>query len=134
MSSICAAGCLDAQAPVRVSFVNLDKWRYADAEFLRNLCMNQKRETGPPSFNSEICLYRMILASRQRYLRSYTFSMTVPDKTKRWLREKQKAVKAESKHRSSSASRSFLEAVFKFLFSCVAEVDVHDLSTKIERK
>ncbi|GMY11615.1 hypothetical protein FCV25MIE_06854 [Fagus crenata] len=104
MSSICiAGGCLDAHAPVNNSFVKLYQWPESDAEFLRKISMEKKRE--------------------KRFLRSYTFSKkkeTAAEKTKKWLKEKQ------NNSGCSGSCNSFLDYVFKFLFLCVAEVDVQE--------
>lgn len=137
MNSSCVGGCLD-QDPVKVSFVRLYKWPEADAEFLRNLCMKPDEKTSSESttgrhrrssFNSEACVYHESFASRQRYLRSYTFSKkeTFTEKTKRWLKEKQiKAVllveSTKSKNKLSAGSingtcNSLLGGVFNVFFS-----------------
>ena len=135
MNSNCiAAGCLDAQTPIKISFVKLYQWPESDAEFLkRKVSMNKEKEKGSLSslVNSESCVYHESYVSRrQRYLRSYTFSKkeTVAEKTKKWLMENNQKVKMESKHNKSgtASSCSFLDCVFKLLFSCVGEVDVHE--------
>jgi len=134
MNSSCIAGCLDAQTPVKLSFVKLCQWVKAEASLLKRVSMNEKRETaGTPSpFKTQsrpVCHGSYASSPRQRYLRSYTFvrKETVVEKTKKWLKETTKK-NTESKSRSGSrtGSCSFLEGVFKFLFLCVAEVDVHD--------
>jgi hypothetical protein len=133
MNSSCIAGCLDAQTPVKLSFVKLCQWVKAEASLLKRVSMNEKRETTGPSplnFKSHPVYHGSYASNpRQRYLRSYTFCRkeTVAEKTKKWLKETTKK-NTESKSRSgSSGSCSFLEGVFiKFLFLCVAEVDVHE--------
>jgi hypothetical protein len=128
MSSICiAGGCLDAHAPVNNSFVKLYQWPESDAEFLRKVSMEKKREKGLLSSlidnDSEKYSYHESYVSRQRFLRSYTFSKkkeTAAEKTKKWLKEKQ------NNSGSSGSCNSFLHYVFKFLFLCVAEVDVQE--------
>uniref|UniRef100_A0A7N2LYV6 Uncharacterized protein n=1 Tax=Quercus lobata TaxID=97700 RepID=A0A7N2LYV6_QUELO len=133
-SSCIVAGCLDAQTPIKISFVKLYQWPESDAEFLkRKVSMNKEKEKGSLSslVNSESCVYHESYVSRrQRYLRSYTFSKkeTVAEKTKKWLMENNQKVKMESKHNKSgtASSCSFLDCVFKLLFSCVGEVDVHE--------
>ncbi|XP_059456438.1 uncharacterized protein LOC132186477 [Corylus avellana] len=134
MNSNCIAGCLDAEAPVKViRFAKLLQWAEADAEFLKRVSMKEKRETQTgrsPLINSQssdpVGHESYASSPRQRYLRSYTFRRkkeTVADKTKKWL----KAVNTESKRRSDiSGSCSFLKGVFKFLLVCVIEVDVHE--------
>ncbi|GMP31643.1 hypothetical protein CsSME_00005777 [Camellia sinensis var. sinensis] len=74
-------------------------------------------------------------AWRQRYLRSYTFStkkQTTAAKTKKWLSAKKKnyLIKPNNdpkvKKVSENGSCSFIDALFKFVFLCVAKVDVHE--------
>ena len=116
MNASCIAGCLDVETPVKVSFMKLYQWPEADIEFLRMLS-----STKSMSHHNYV--------SRQRYLRSYTFTRkeSFPDRTKKWLKEKQK-VKKKNKPTDMSASVScfFLNAVFNFMFRCVAKVDVHE--------
>ncbi|XP_041001269.1 uncharacterized protein LOC121247004 [Juglans microcarpa x Juglans regia] len=144
ISSSCVGGCLDAQDPVKVSFVRLYKWPEADAEFLRNLSMKYEKTSSEttglrrhsPFNTSGAYVYHESFASRQRYLRSYTFSKkeTLTEKTKRWLKEKQKAVLVKStkcknklSHGSINGScNSFLGGVFNVLLFCVATLDVGD--------
>lgn len=147
MSSSCVGGCLDAQDPVKVSFVRLYKWPEADAEFLRNSSMEDEKTSSETTgrrrrsaFNTEAYVYHESFASRQRYLRSYTFSKkeTFMEKTKRWyLKEKQKVVlviKSSTKSKNYKLSHgsingscnSFLGGVFNVLLSCVATLDVRD--------
>ncbi|KAE7999862.1 hypothetical protein FH972_004251 [Carpinus fangiana] len=132
MSTNCIAGCLDAEAPVKViSFAKLLQWAEADAEFLKRVSMKEKTETqtGRSLFDSQSSTpvdhesYASSPSPRQRYLRSYTFlrkKETVADKTKKWFKE------TTTKRRSDTGSCSFLEGVFRFLFACVVKVDVHE--------
>ena len=77
-SSCIAAGCLDAQTPIKISFVKLYQWPESDAEFLKRKVsmINKEKEKGLSSLvNSESYVYHESYVSRrQRYLRSYTFS------------------------------------------------------------
>ncbi|KAK4584447.1 hypothetical protein RGQ29_022250 [Quercus rubra] len=105
-----AAGCLDAQTQIKTSFVKLYQWPESDIEFL-------KRK------NSKSCVcHESYVSRRQRHLRSYTFSKkeTVAEKTKKWLTQNNLKGKMESKHKSGTASCSFLDCVFKlrFVFMC----------------
>lgn len=115
MNPSCLAGCLDVETPVKVSFMKLYQWPEADAEFLRML-----------SSTKSMCHDNYV--SRQRYLRSYTFSRkeSFPDRTKKWFKEKQKMKKNKPTDMSVNGSCSFLNAVFNFMFRCVAKVDVHE--------
>ncbi|KAA8531787.1 hypothetical protein F0562_006496 [Nyssa sinensis] len=103
MNSSCIAGCLDAETPVKVNLVKLYQWAQADKEFLRMVSEN-KLERESSSSNSPIRSpvrrlptnrHESYACSRQRYLRSYTFSRkeTVSQRTKKWLKEKQKLKK-----------------------------------------
>lgn len=91
MNSGCDAQSLHGDgAPIRVTFEKIYKWPEADVEFLRDLSKNEQRAGMDQSVsNSERRVYHMGLASRQRYLRSYTFRrMTASEKIKRWFKEK----------------------------------------------
>ena len=69
-----AAGCIDAQSPVKLSPAKLQQWAEADREFLRAICMN-KGYLGSPSCSSPMATPKNnIDVGRQRYLRSYKFS------------------------------------------------------------
>ncbi|XP_010254983.1 PREDICTED: uncharacterized protein LOC104595788 [Nelumbo nucifera] len=122
MNSSCAAGCLDdAQPPIKISFMKLYQWPQADAEFLKLISMNeQNSSSGRRSVHDSFI-------SRQRYLRSYTFckNETVADKTKKWVKAKEKMKrKAKDRRSAGTSSCSVFEVVFKLLFSCVVKVDV----------
>ncbi|KAG2724675.1 hypothetical protein I3843_01G027400 [Carya illinoinensis] len=131
MNSSCVAGCLDDNAeapPVKVSsFMKLYKWPESDAEFLiRKVNMEDEEEESTAirfplnSGRSPVYHYHESFASRQRYLRSYTFSRkeTVGEKTKRWLKRKKKvAIKAESVQRCRRGYCRFVQVVHKLLGS-----------------
>nr|AEC10999.1 hypothetical protein [Camellia sinensis] len=80
----CKTSCLvveDARVPVRATYVNLYKWPESDAEFVRSVSFNGRRDGeggGHPRVVDSI-------SCRQLYLRSYTFSRkeSVPEKTKK---------------------------------------------------
>ncbi|KAJ0979409.1 hypothetical protein J5N97_014883 [Dioscorea zingiberensis] len=102
MSSGCmnSVGCVDSQAPVRATYLNLYKWPESDAEFVKSVA-GEKRDRGHATHN-QTHLSRTAsgrrrwsqsprvvdsYSCRQMYLRSYTFSKkeTVPEKTKKCL-------------------------------------------------
>ncbi|KAF8410626.1 hypothetical protein HHK36_003158 [Tetracentron sinense] len=105
MNSSCVAGCLDAETPVKISFKKLYQWPEADAEFLRLMSMNEDESSSYSSFIRPS--YHESYASRQRYLRSYTFCKkeTIEERSKKWFNEKQKMMK-KSKDRSGGGSCS----------------------------
>lgn len=117
MNPSCLAGCLDVETPVKVSFMKLYQWPEADVEFLRML-------------SSTKSMRHDNYVSRQKYLRSYTFSRkeSFPERTRKyWMKEKQKIKKNKPTDMSSSiVSCSFLKAIFNFMFRCIAKVDVHE--------
>ncbi|KAK9285065.1 hypothetical protein L1049_024250 [Liquidambar formosana] len=130
MKSSCIAGCVDAQNPVKVSLMKLHRWAEADAEFLRLVSISKDKESSSPNPAATPTRYESSIASRQRYLRSYTFSKqeekSVAQRTIKWFKEKPKTTRSASKNRTSArGSCTFLDAVFNFLFTCVAKVDVH---------
>ncbi|XP_058080748.1 uncharacterized protein LOC131228930 [Magnolia sinica] len=112
-------GCLDAESPIRISFKKLHQWPESEAEFLK-LIANKE--------NSKPCHERY--SSRQKYLRSYTFSrkQTLAEKTRRWfLKTKNIKETKERKMGCGVIKESFCSgfgAVFNNLFACIATVDV----------
>ncbi|KAF3778999.1 hypothetical protein EJ110_NYTH33979 [Nymphaea thermarum] len=140
MNTRCVSGCLqDVEAPIRVSFMKLYQWPQSDAEFLKLISAREEKSTGGNSRAS--WRGRESYASRQMYLRSYTFCRkeeTVAEKTRKWLSEKKKmkvakrktgpmevvAVVKRVKDKSVSGVCSVFEVVFECLFSCMARVDV----------
>ncbi|CDP02421.1 unnamed protein product [Coffea canephora] len=124
-----AAGCIDAQSPVKLSPAKLQQWAEADREFLRAICMNK----GSPSCSSPMAApNNNINVGRQRYLRSYKFSKkeTFAQRTKKlWLKVKHDSkVDSDHHHQEGSAAGrpacSGLIYIFRFYFVCMAEVDV----------
>ncbi|XP_031481176.1 uncharacterized protein LOC116251198 [Nymphaea colorata] len=142
MNTRCVSGCLqDVEAPIRVSFMKLYQWPHSDAEFLKLISAREEKSTGGNPRAS--WKGRESYASRQMYLRSYTFCRkeeTVAEKTRKWLSEKKKmkgrkekrkggpmevvAVVKRVKDKSVSGVYSVFEVVFECLFSCMARVDV----------
>lgn len=136
MKSSCIECCLDVQTPVKVSFTKLHEWAQADKEFLRKLTID---DTNTSSSSSSSVIVRssncqQSYAYRQRYLRSYTFSRkeSAAQRTKKWLKDHKHKFKDNNNSKqedrfistSTSGSCSFIHVVFKFLFLCVAKVDV----------
>ncbi|CAN6447984.1 unnamed protein product [Victoria cruziana] len=141
MNTRCISGCLqDVEAPIRVSFMKLYQWPQSDAEFVRLIGMRQEKSTGSNSRAS--WRGHESYASRQMYLRSYTFCKkeeTVAGKTRKWLSDKKTKVAKERRKsgpmevvavvkrvndKSLSGVCSLFETVFECLFSCMARVDV----------
>lgn len=128
--------CIDVQNPVQRSVLRQRRWAEADAEFLKWMKTNASTQ----SSSSAICDKPEIyggFASRQKYLRSYTFSKrkSATKKAKGWVLFKEKAgsdkagekmEKAPVASSSSSDQRpcSVLEAVLSFLFMCMVKVEV----------
>ncbi|KAF8015511.1 hypothetical protein BT93_H1126 [Corymbia citriodora subsp. variegata] len=138
--------CIDVQNPVKISqaLVKYRQWAESDAAYLRMISARSSRDGAGGGGGGGPVVDRY--ACRQRFLRSYKFSQeeeTVAQRTKKWFRAKRsgtvqstpkKAGKNESrdqkkkkKKRNGDGSCSFLEAVFNFLFLCVAKVDVDDV-------
>ncbi|KAI6695335.1 hypothetical protein NL676_023045 [Syzygium grande] len=139
--------CIDVQNPVKMSkaLAKHRRWAESDARFLRMITAGSRDDAAvgdDPGVDVDG------YACRQRFLRSYKFSQkeeTVAQRTKKWLRAKQggaaerPASKEEGRNESEGRKRrrkrksngdgscSFLEAVFNFLFLCVAKVDVDDV-------
>lgn len=142
--------CVDVQSPIQRPAPRQRRWAEADAEFLKWVkTVNASNEGGLLSrlASSEICDKPEIyggFASRQKYLRSYTFSKgegTVAKKTRRWMQPRERvgsdrATGERSRktvvvmRRSSGSGRrpcSVLDTVLRFLFLCVVKVEVdHD--------
>ncbi|XAR73918.1 hypothetical protein NMG60_11008043 [Bertholletia excelsa] len=130
MNSSCIAGCLDVEAPVEKRFMRMYLWAQADKEFLRMLSMykdgGESVSSSCPTPTPSPARAPTSCDHRQRYLRSYTFSrkQTTAERTKKWLNQK----KINSKvHNPARRSCSLVDVVFKFLFVCVAKVDVHEM-------
>ncbi|KAI4349243.1 hypothetical protein L6164_009857 [Bauhinia variegata] len=138
MSSVCISNCVnDARVPVRATYVNLYKWPESDAEFVRSVSSNARKDTqvydNPRVVDSISC--------RQMYLRSYKFSRkeSMPEKTQKCFgRVKEKVAhgkKRETQGRKSKClvwkkvneiSCSALFSIFQRCLSCAATVDVVD--------
>ncbi|KAL4180459.1 hypothetical protein AMTRI_Chr13g92170 [Amborella trichopoda] len=112
MNSSCVSGCLEAQAPIKVSFVKLYQWPQADAEFVKLIAQNKASFAGKRRENGS----HESFACRQKYLRSYTFSKkeSLRERTKKWFLERKEMMRE---------IRVF-EVIFDCLFSCIARVDV----------
>lgn len=123
MTSGCmnSVSCMDAQAPVRATYVNLYKWPESDAEFVKSVT-KEKKDRGNATHN-QVRLSRTdsgrrrltqspgvvdSYSCRQMYLRSYTFSKkeTVPEKTKKCLAKVKERASLFAKDTSSNASVS----------------------------
>ncbi|KAH7677969.1 Cyclophilin-like domain-containing protein [Dioscorea alata] len=123
MTSGCmnSVSCMDAQAPVRATYVNLYKWPESDAEFVKSVT-KEKKDRGNATHN-QVRLSRTAsgrrrltqspgvvdsYSCRQMYLRSYTFSKkeTVPEKTKKCLAKVKERASLFAKDTSSNASVS----------------------------
>ncbi|XP_030529643.1 uncharacterized protein LOC115740305 [Rhodamnia argentea] len=138
--------CIDVQNPLKISkaLVKHRQWAESDARFLRMISASARDGAvgggRDPFVDGYVC--------RQRFLRSYKFSQkeeTVAQRTKKWLRGAKQSAAAQStskeegknenkgkkknkkKKSIGDGSCSFLEAVFNFLFLCVAKVDVDDV-------
>eukprot|EP01018_Ginkgo_biloba_P020189 Gb_23079 [translate_table: standard] len=138
MNSSCVAGCLDAQEPIRATFLSLNRWPDSDAEFVRILSFKEDRPKRPREYDC--------YASRQMYLRSYTFSRreTVPDKTKKCIgkvkdtmskianpkRKKHLSLVRKIREKFVSTYHAALAAIFHHLLACTTSVDVSDQSLK----
>ncbi|KAK9136414.1 hypothetical protein Syun_015744 [Stephania yunnanensis] len=143
-TSCSAAGCVDAQVPIKISFTKLYRWPEADAEFVK--LMSKKEAEGPPinsshtrsstfSYSSRNWSYMSCHESyvcRQRYLRSYTFSTrkeTVAERGKKWFKERRNVRKRATCTCGDGVCytcTSGLGFIFRFFLSCMAKVDVHE--------
>jgi hypothetical protein len=134
LSLSCVAGCLDAEAPVRFSFLSLYQWPDSDAEFVRILGMKEDHRLIKKPMRA---YNESIYACRQMYLRSYTFSKkeTVAEKTKKCYERAKRKIKIlrpkrimsllrKLRARSLEAFYAFLSAVFHWLLACTTSVDV----------
>ncbi|ERN12261.1 hypothetical protein AMTRI_Chr08g205320 [Amborella trichopoda] len=131
MNSGCVAGCLDADTPVRPTYVNLYKWPESDAEFVRSMASG-KLQQQQRVVDSYSC--------RQMYLRSYTFCRkeSVQQKTKKCFgRVKSRVVCRRQRKRRRSEKKTMTEkitsiscaaffSIFHRLLACTATVDVVD--------
>ncbi|KAK4743568.1 hypothetical protein SAY87_001569 [Trapa incisa] len=122
--------CTDVQNSVQRSCLRQRRWAEADAEFLEWI-----KTKAAQSSSSEIVDRPEIyggFASRQKYLRSYTF-----EKRKSWKAEKarRRALLSEKPKRPASASSdvssirgrrscSVLETVLGFFFLCAVKPEV----------
>lgn len=132
LSLSCVAGCLDAQAPLRFSFLSLYQWPDSDAEFVRILGMKEDNHKKPMRAYNE-----SMYACRQMYLRSYTFSKkeTVAEKTKKCYEGAKRKMKSlrpkrvvsllrKLKARTLKAFYALMTAVFHGLLACTTSIDV----------
>ncbi|MQL93697.1 hypothetical protein Taro_026343 [Colocasia esculenta] len=81
--------CMDAQEPVRATYVNPYGWPESDAEFVRSVSSGEHRRRRPHR-HGQYHPHPGVVDSyscRQIYLRSYTFSRkeTVHERTRRYL-------------------------------------------------
>ncbi|KAL6012417.1 hypothetical protein ACLOJK_002905 [Asimina triloba] len=119
-------GCLDAEAPMRISFKKLHQWPESEVEFLLLVTrINKEKEM---STTANMGWHDERYSSRQKYLRSYTFSRkeSVAEKTRRLFLKGEKALgkKGKKEMRNKEKACWVLGAVFKCLFACIATVDV----------
>ncbi|OWM66331.1 hypothetical protein CDL15_Pgr013548 [Punica granatum] len=126
--------CIDVHNPIKCSALRQRRWAEADAEFLQRMITASNKEPGcsSPSFlgspSSQISENPESIhgefASRQKYIRSYTFSKK-GSKTKRWLQLKEKANSYSNIYGNIKTERpcSVLEAARRH-FSCLAPVKV----------
>jgi len=147
----CIEGCaLDGEVPIRVGFLKIYQWPYSDAEFLKEIARrsNLADIDSPTSFSSSSNMkskYQESFACRQRYLRSYTFTTTketttTGNKRRKWMlkllfltvnkRHDEENNSKESPGKTSTKSSSYggawLNLFLKYLFSCMAKLDVYE--------
>ncbi|KAJ0097910.1 hypothetical protein Patl1_28844 [Pistacia atlantica] len=149
-SGVCGCGSrvrVDVYDPIRVR--KLREWAESDALFLRKLSMTKEDEEDhksdkfsppPPPLGfvsrsvSEPCRQSLDerFACRQRYLRSYTFGKDPEDKVtiigkskKYWLKLKKLNDMNTGDKGEEATCNSLLKGGFKFLFLCIAQVDIH---------
>ncbi|KAG1341797.1 Sulfate transporter 1.2 [Cocos nucifera] len=111
-----SSGCLEAQAPTKAGFVRLSKRAESDAEFLK--LMAEKENSG----SSTRRIWRESYTSRQRYLRSYTFSKkkTVAERTKKKKRKERRKRTRSVGDASCVGSGTIVDC----LLFCVVRIDV----------
>ncbi|KAJ7972489.1 Protein unc-80 like [Quillaja saponaria] len=141
MTSVCISNCLndarDPRVPVRATYVNLYKWPESDAEFVKSVSSNGRKE----SSKSQTYGYQRVVDSiscRQMYLRSYKFSRkeSVPEKTQKCFgRVKEKVGNGKKRkpqvrkrkclvwRKAKENSCSALFRIFYRFLSCAAHVD-----------
>ncbi|KAK3416095.1 hypothetical protein EUGRSUZ_H01927 [Eucalyptus grandis] len=136
--------CIDVQNPAKISQALSKRRRWAESDAVYLKMISESSRDGAVGGGGGCAPVDEGYARRQRFLRSYKFSQeeeTVAQKTKKWFKAKRGGVtarstpKKEGKNDSEDKKRkgngdgscSFLEAVFNFLFLCVAKVDVDDV-------
>lgn len=149
MSTNCIENCSleTIEAPLKVSFLKLFEWPYSDAEFLKEIT-ETKGDDGSEdiysnfgSMSSSFSSSKLRFALRQRYLRSYTFTIEEnPNETKMKkcfeVNKLMKRVKSLSmlicsksfhgNHVNNGILREKLDIMFKFLASCKARIYFHE--------
>ena len=149
MASTCLSNCtdVDSRVPVRATYVNLYKWPESDAEFVRSVSSNSRRDqqSGPACHPRAGPRVVDSISCRQLYLRSYTFSRkeSMPERTKKCFgRVKERVVVRRRKRKLPDSGGSgrrkkcviitkakevycaAVASIFRRLLSCTTKVDV----------
>ncbi|POO03428.1 hypothetical protein TorRG33x02_006330 [Trema orientale] len=139
-TSCVVGGCLDAEKPVKVRIAEIYQWPNADSELLRRKSDILNGQDGKLSstINTSYLKYydrERYYASRQNFLRSYTFTKkkeTLGTRAKKWLKRKPKTLIKSQTNGSSSSSRgggprsSVKGTPSCFIVSCIIKLKVHD--------
>ncbi|KAK2980277.1 hypothetical protein RJ640_024981 [Escallonia rubra] len=144
MASACISSCVEdvARAPVRATYVNLYKWPESDAEFVRSVSSNGRRDINSPNQPRVVDS----ISCRQLYLRSYTFSRkeSMPEKTRKCFgRVRERVAVSRRKRKPSGGGRggggrrkcvlirkakevscAAFASIFRRLLLCTSKVDV----------